>query len=157
MQAGYRYALSLTHNRQDAEDLVQEAWMKLTRRYGSVRNRSMLYTTIRNAFYDRCRRARIVPFLPMEDAPELAAAATDPAAALHEADMEALLAGLRPPEREALYLNVVEGYTAQEIGHMTKTPRNTVLSLIHRARGKLRAALEANENFEPRMDTNERE
>jgi RNA polymerase sigma-70 factor (ECF subfamily) len=56
--------------------------------------------------------------------------------------MEALLAGLRTPEREALYLNVVEGYTAKEIGRLTDTSRNTVLSLIHRAKEKLRAALE---------------
>ncbi len=34
VQAGYRYAFSLSHNRHDAEDLVQQAWLKLTRRYG---------------------------------------------------------------------------------------------------------------------------
>lgn len=157
VQAGYRYALSLTHNHQDAEDLVQEAWMKLTRRYGRVANRSMLYTTIRNAFYDQCRRGRIVAFDPLDAALEPVAPASDPAAGQHHADMETLLATLRPAEREALYLNVVEGYTAQEIARMTKTPRNTVLSLIHRARAKLRAALQADDNFESRMNAHEHE
>lgn len=142
VQAGFRYALSLTHNREDAEDLVQTAWFKLTQRYGCVKNRSMLFTTIRNAFYDQRRRAKIVAFEPLDDSPEPMAAAVDPAAGLRETEMDALLATLRPAEREALYLNVVEGYTAKEIGWLTKAPRNTVLSLIHRAREKLREALE---------------
>ena len=146
MQAGYRYALSLTHNREEAEDLVQLAWVRLTQRYGQVKNRSMLFTTVRNAFYDQRRRAKIVAFEPLDGAPEPAAAASDPAAGLHADDMDALLATLRPAEREALYLNVVEGYTAKEIGRMTKTPRNTVLSLIHRAREKLRGTLEREAN-----------
>ena len=138
VQSGFRYALSLTHNRQDAEDLVQTAWVRLTQRYGCVKNRSMLFTTVRNAFYDQRRRAKIVAFEPLDGAPEPAAMASDPAARLHEAEMDDLLATLRPVEREALYLNVVEGYTATEIGRMTKAPRNTVLSLISRARTKLR-------------------
>lgn len=147
VQAGYRYALSLTHNREDAEDLVQQAWVRLTQRYGCVKNRSMLFTTVRNAFYDQRRRAKIVAFEPLEGAPEPAARVCDPAAGLYNADMETVLATLRPQEREALYLNVVEGYTAKEIGRMTKTPRNTVLSLIHRAREKLRALLERGETI----------
>lgn len=145
MQAGFRYALSLTHNRADAEDLVQTAWVKLTQRYGCVKNRSTLFTTVRNAFYDQQRRAKIVAFEPLEDAPEPAATASDPAAGLRETEMEVLLETLRPAEREALYLNVVEGYTAKEIGKMTKAPRNTVLSLISRARVKLRSVLERGE------------
>jgi RNA polymerase sigma-70 factor, ECF subfamily len=146
VQAGYRYAFSLTHNREDAEDLVQQAWVRLTQRYGRVKNCSMLFTTVRNAFYDQCRRAKIVAFVPLEDAPEPAATASDPAEGLRNADMDKLLATLRPVEREALYLNVVEGYTAKEIGRMTKAPRNTVLSLISRARDKMRGALEQQEN-----------
>ena len=52
--------------------------------------------------------------------------------------MDILLAHLRPDEREALYLNIVEGYTAKEIGRMTRESRGTILSRIHRAREKLR-------------------
>ncbi len=146
VQAGYRYAFSLAHNRHDAEDLVQEAWLKLTRRYGHVKNRSMLFTTIRHAFYDECRRGKIVAFQALESAPEPVAPAMDGTAS---SDLDTLLALLRPAEREALYLNAVEGYTAKEIARMTKTPRNTVLSLIHRAREKLAAAVNANEGIEP--------
>ncbi len=151
VQAGYRYAFSLSHNRHDAEDLVQQAWLKLTRRYGRVKNRSMLFTTIRHTFYDQCRRGRIVAFDSLDSVPEPGAAAVDETV---RGDLETLLGVLRPIEREALYLNAVEGYTAKEIARMTKTPRNTVLSLIHRARGKLKAAVKAVERSEPRINAN---
>lgn len=155
VQAGYRYALSLSHSRHDAEDLVQEAWLRLTRRYGCVRNRSMLFTTIRNLFYDQRRHERIVAFEPLEAAPEPSAPAEDPAEGLRNEDMDALLATLRPQEREALYLSAVEGYTAREIARLTARPRNTVLSLIHRARWKMAAALNRTGGVEPQRDARE--
>lgn len=148
VQAGYRYAFSLTHRQHDAEDLVQQAWLKLTRRYGRVKNRSMLFTTIRHAFYDQCRRAGIIAFESLDTVPE--PAGTNGGDGAVSGDLEALLALLRPVEREALYLNAVEGYTAKEIARMTKTPRNTVLSLIHRARQKLRAAVKVDAENETR-------
>ena len=51
-----------------------------------------------------------------------------------------VLGGLRPEEREALYLSAVEGYTAEEIGAMSSTTKNTVLSWLHRARKKVAEA-----------------
>ncbi len=138
VQIGYRFALSLTHHHYDAEDLVQQAWLKLTHRYGTVTDRPLLFTTVRNLFYDQCRRGRIVTFEAIDDhdPPSI-----DPPSPDASADLDVLLATLRAEEREALYLNVVEGYSAREIGELTDTPRNTVLSLIHRARGRLVAAV----------------
>ena len=52
-----------------------------------------------------------------------------------------LLGTLRPEAREAIYLTCVEGFTAREVAEMTGRPRGTVLSLVHRARIELRAAL----------------
>jgi DNA-directed RNA polymerase specialized sigma24 family protein len=52
------------------------------------------------------------------------------------------LASIRPEEREAIYLNIVEGYTAQEIAEITETSRNSILSLIHRGKKKLATHLE---------------
>ncbi len=137
IQAGYRYALSLTHHHYDAEDLVQQAWVKCYHRYGKVRNRSMLYTTVRNLFYDQCRRNKIVCFEGLDDHPEPAGETALPACD----DLDILLAGLRAEEREALFLHVVEGYTAREIGEQTRSPRNTILSLIRRAKTKLANAV----------------
>lgn len=141
LQIGYRYALSLTHRSHDAEDYVQEAWMKLCQRYGRVESRAVLFTALRNLHIDRCRRAQIVPFELLEERSETSA---DPAAPAGEepgvnGDLDVLLAALRDAEREVLFLHYVEGYTAEEIGSLTDRPRGTVLSLMSRALAKLRA------------------
>ena len=137
VQAGYRYALSMARHHEDAEDLVQQAWMKLQRAYGKVEGLPVLFRTIRNLFYDMKRRSKIVQFEPLDSTPE---------PGRHESsgvsmDMEEVLSRLRAEEREALYLNVVEGFTASEIAERTGSPRGTILSHIHRARQKLAKAL----------------
>ncbi len=142
MQSGYRYALSLTHHSHDAEDLLQEAWLNLCRRYGSASSRAALYTTIRNLFIDRCRRNRVIAFDSMDSMPEpLPAPAELPPGTTGDVDM--LLSQLRPGEREAVYLHYIEGHTADEVGTLTRQPRGTVLSLIHRALKKLQTTVSA--------------
>ncbi|MFP6757939.1 MAG: RNA polymerase sigma factor [Alphaproteobacteria bacterium] len=144
LQAGYRYALSLRASATDAEDLVQEAWYRLYRHDGRVAGKGSLFTAIRNIYVDRYRREQLVVIEPLDAVAEPADQAADPIAArLAARDLEAPLASLGAAEREALFLNVVEGYTAREIGTFTGRPRGTVLSLIHRAKRKLRGAIEA--------------
>lgn len=137
LQAGFRYALSLSHHHHDAEDLVQQAWMKCANKYGDVKNRTMIYTTIRNLFYDRCRRGKIISFEPIPDGFDTVDSSSGENCVGESGDLEVLLAQLKSNEREALYLNAVEGRTAQEIADLTGSPRNTILSTIHRARKKL--------------------
>ncbi len=139
LQVGYRFALSLTHHHYDAEDLVQQAWMKCLHRYGTVKNASILFTTIRHLFYDQCRRGKIISFESIDGHPEQVAETAEDSHA--SADLDVLLANLKAAEREALFLNAVEGYTAREIADLTGTPRNTILSHLHRARRKLALAL----------------
>ncbi|MGI9334356.1 MAG: RNA polymerase sigma factor [Gammaproteobacteria bacterium] len=141
LDAGYRYALSLRAAPPDAEDLVQEAWFRLLRRYRSVRDKALLFRTIRNIYIDQYRRDRIALVQSMTDMPQAAPAPDTAELAIEVADLEAPLASLRPEEREALFLSAVEQYTASEIAKMTGRPRGTVLSLVHRARNKLRKAL----------------
>ena len=95
-----------------------------------------LIATIRNRFVDLYRRDRLVVMHPLDDYEEEAVDVDD--APVDAERLEAALATLRPPEREALYLTSVEDYTAQEIADLTGRPRGTVLSMIHRARRKLR-------------------
>ncbi len=148
LQSGYRYALSLTHHRADAEDLAQQAWLNLCQRYGGATSRAALYTTIRNLFIDRCRRARVVAFDSLDAAPpDLAAPAS--AAPGTSDDLERLLGTLRPGEREAIYLHHIDGHTAEEIGVLTRQPRGTVLSLLHRAFKKLRDAASTSRGLAP--------
>jgi RNA polymerase sigma factor (sigma-70 family) len=140
MQSGYRYAYSLTHSRHDAEDLVQEAWLNLCRRYAIVGSRAVLFTTIRHLFIDRCRRNQVLAFESIDDI----APTTNPAPALSPGttgDVETLLGQLRPGEREAVYLHYIAGHTAEEIGTLTRQPRGTVLSLLHRALKRLQLAV----------------
>jgi len=143
LQGGYRYALSLTHQRQDAEDLTHEAWVKLCERYGRASSRAALFTTIRNLFIDRCRRARIVAFDSLEESAPVVVAVTETLAPGTRDDLEQLLGSLRPGEREVIYLHHIEGHTAEEVGVLTHQPRGTVLSLLHRAFKKLRGAAAA--------------
>ncbi len=144
VQFGYRYALSLNHSAHDAEDLVQEAWLRLCRRHGEVQSRAILYTTIRHLFIDRCRRAKIVAFESI-DATEADYPDSEITAPGTLDDVELLLGILRPGEREVIYLHHVEGHTAKEIGLLTGQPRGTVLSLLHRAYRKLRTFADASE------------
>jgi len=152
LQSGYRYAMSLTHHREDAEDLVQQAWLNLTKRYKRVENKSILYTAIRNKFYDNCRRAKVVRFETLDNASESFnkhAVVVDFGAAN---DLQFLLSNLSAESREVLYLNAVEGFTAKEIGERIDKPRNTVLSLIHRAKHKLKKLAEEQNSLVPEMN-----
>jgi RNA polymerase sigma-70 factor (ECF subfamily) len=130
----------LTHHLEDAQDLVHEAWLNLLRRYGRVESNAVLFTAVRNLFVDQCRRKKIVQFesLDAPEAPDVQDVAENQPGV--QRDLEVLLGTLRPAEREALFLHYYEGRTAEEIGQMTSRPRGTVLSLLHRAIGKLREA-----------------
>lgn len=141
LQSGYRYALALTHRPADAEDLVQEAWLNLSRRYGGVESNALLFTAIRNLFVDQCRRNKVVQFesLDQPDAPETPSAVVEEEPGV-KGDLEKLLEILRPVERETLFLHYYQGHTAEEIAQLTGQPRGTVLSLLHRAIAKLREA-----------------
>ena len=140
LQKGYRYAVALTHHLEDAQDLVHEAWLNLSRRYGRVESNAVLFTAVRNLFVDQCRRKKVVQFESLDgpEAPEMPELVENQPGV--QGDLAALLAILRPVEREALFLHYYEGRTAEEIGQITGQPRGTVLSLLHRAIAKLREA-----------------
>ena len=136
VQAGYRFALSLTGNRHEAEDLVQQACLRVLSKKGRLESRSYLLTAIRNLFYDSVRRKKLVAFEPLETMEQpLPAKATSCASA--RMDLESSLNRLSPEEREAIYLNCVEGYTAAEMGEMLGKPRSTVLNILARAKSRL--------------------
>ncbi len=145
LNAGYRYAFSLTHDASEAEDLLQDAALAILAAGGSWEQR-YLFATIRNRFIDRYRRNRKILFLSLHgedgrdqnESYESNWALPDvlQSGALHQA-----LATLRAEERETLFLSVVEGYTAEEIAQLTARPRGTILSLLFRTKAKLRELL----------------
>jgi RNA polymerase sigma-70 factor (ECF subfamily) len=146
LQSGYRYALSLTHDRPAAEDLIQDAAASVVR-CGGKWQKPYLFTAIRNRFIDKYRRDRRLVLLPLDGGSE---GGIDPAdqgswelpdviehRALHRA-----LGMLRVAEREMVFLAFVEGYTTQQIAELTRRPRGTVLSSLHRTKLKLRRLLQ---------------
>jgi RNA polymerase sigma-70 factor, ECF subfamily len=140
LQACYRYALSLVHDRGEARGLVHEAWMRASQRYPDL-NQAILIRTIRNLFVDTTRRARLVVLEGDRLRRAFSDARTD--MLVEQGEMAAALATLNPEEREVLYLSIVEGYTAEEIGLLTEKPRNTVLSQLRRGKEKLRERVTA--------------
>jgi RNA polymerase sigma-70 factor (ECF subfamily) len=134
--------MSLTHDRAAADDLLQEAWARVLAA-GGPRHKGYLFTTLRNVFYDRARRDKVVQFVPMEERPESLAVGAGPETSAAQRQLLARALGLlEPEEREVLFLNVVEGHTAREIGKRIDKPRNTVLSILHRARQRVQSSIE---------------
>lgn len=109
--------------------------MRVTRA-GGPWSKPYLLAVIRNRFIDECRRNKRVRFQPLEGIDP----ADDPKFEGGE-EVERALSRLPREERELVYLAVVEGYTTTEIAELTSRPRGTVLSLIHRAKQKLRRML----------------
>lgn len=132
LQAGFRYAFSLTHNQHDAEDLVQDVWLKLYINGGEVKSKSLFFTSIRNLFIDRYRKKKLVVVEQFEEGEfsevDIRNFSFD--------EIEKCLEKLRPEEREVLFLSGVEEYTASKIAELTNQSRSTVLSLINRGRKK---------------------
>ncbi len=144
LQRGFRYALALTHEPDGAADLLQDACLSVLRARGSW-TVPYLFRAVRSRFVDQHRRGKLAVIEPVADLEALS-----PAGDLWDeeleirADAQLLDRGLellRTEEREAIFLAVVVGYTAQEIADATNRPRGTVLSLLRRGRIKLRAWL----------------
>ncbi|HEX9459050.1 MAG TPA: RNA polymerase sigma factor [Thermoanaerobaculia bacterium] len=146
LDRAYHYAISLTHDSEEAEDLLQDACLAMIST-GAGWDRAYLFATVRNRFIDRYRRNKKVLFVAFEhdetndeEAVDLNWDAPD---VLQNSRLANALGTLRPEEREALFLAIVEGYTAEEISGMTARSRGTILSLLHRAKRKLRALLQS--------------
>ncbi len=137
LQDGFRFALSLTHSKEEAEDLVQESWIKLYERSGKIESRALLFTVIRNRFIDIWRKKSSVNMVNFDAVPEQEGVNTNPDDKMLLDRVHSALDELKPKEREALYLQCMEEYTASEISELTGQPRGTVLSLISRGRKKL--------------------
>lgn len=137
VQSGYRYAMSLTHNLHDAEDLIQQACLQVFRKRGKLIEKSYLFVSIRNLFFDQCRSAGRKQKSSIYDDSLVDPAVSHVREVDGRVDVQQLLATLRSEEREVLYLNSIEGFTAQEISELTDQPRNSVLSLMSRAKKKL--------------------
>jgi RNA polymerase sigma-70 factor (ECF subfamily) len=145
----YATALRLTRNPADAEDLVQDTFVKALRfsdRFKAGTNlKAWLYTVLLNTWRNRRRDAARDTVDVDSSRVEAAAAATDGPAALETPEQILLRATVREdlqraldalPEvfREAVWLRDVEEFTYAEIAEMLGIPMGTVMSRISRGR-----------------------
>ena len=145
LEKGYRYAFSLAHDAIEAEDLLQDACLSILAS-GASWEPAYIFATIRNRFIDRYRRNRKILFLSLDheehtSESDLSDLNWDAPDVLQNGQLGRALGALKPEEREALFLSVVEGYTAEEIAELTARPRGTILSLLFRTKAKLRDLL----------------
>ena len=138
IQGGYKYAFSLTHNHEESQDLVQDAWLKVySHKNRSDFKKAYFYTAIRNQFLDQFRRNKRFQMDSLELDLEDSNSGESTLQKLEIGRVEESLKKLSAKEREVFFLKCYEEYTAQEISDVTGAPRGSVLSLVHRAREKL--------------------
>lgn len=148
MEAAFNLARWLTRNAHDAEDVVQEAYLRAYRFWDSFRGedcRAWLLAIVRNTCFTWLQQNR-KPTLPLDqDMPQLDNAASNPEKlVLANVDAELLRQAVEelPPEfREAIVLRELEGLSYKEISAVTGAPLGTVMSRLARARARLQRTL----------------
>ncbi|GGD00625.1 RNA polymerase sigma factor SigE [Tersicoccus solisilvae] len=146
----YRLAYRLSGNRQDAEDLVQETFIRVFRSLDTFQPGSLtgwMHRITTNLFLDSARRRSRVRFesLGEDGADRLPSAEPGPERSFEFAhldlDVQAALNQLAPSFRAAVVLSDLEGYSYDEVADALGLKLGTVRSRIHRGRAKLRDAL----------------
>lgn len=145
-----RVARSLTQQAADAEDLVQDTFLRAYRsidRFDGRHPRAWLLTILRNAHSNRGRRHR--PEVASEgEAERVAAPAADGPEAMvmagsFDAAVERAFLGLAGRFRSVIELVDLGGLSYQEAAVALDVPVGTVMSRLHRGRGRIRASLDA--------------
>ena len=142
----YGTAYRMTRNPQDAEDLVQETYLRAYRGFGGYTPgtdiRAWLYTILYRVRTDAFRRkARSPRTVELADDGGPAVPPPQDALASGGEDLERALASLPETFRTAVILRDVEELSYQEIAQVLQVPIGTVMSRIHRGRALLRQAL----------------
>lgn len=159
----YNYLLRMTQNQAEAEDLAQETFIRVHRGLPSFRGESSLSTWIyriaTNTAFDHFRRAstrkekKTVSLEETQDAgggipdgrtpsPELVADQAEMSECVHRFIRE-----LPPNYRAAIILSDLQGLKNREIAEVLDVSLETVKIRLHRARKKLRAALDSGCDF----------
>ena len=154
LDAAYSLARWLVRDEHAAEDVVQDAYLRALRYYGSFRGgdaRPWLLGIVRNCCYSwfaRQKRSREIE-CDIEDADAPSLDGQDRAETpetllmqkLERAQVTAAIAALPVPFREVLVLREIEELSYEDIAQALEIPKGTVMSRLSRARRMLCAAL----------------
>lgn len=142
----YRLALWRTGSREDAEDVVQDVFVRVAeqgRRLAPVRRpRTWLLTVAHRRAVDLFRQRRRQRTDPMDEAPYLEATGRDPDLALEAERVSRQIHRLPAKQREVILLRHFADCTFREIGGITGVPTFTAASRYRLAMIKLRRELE---------------
>jgi len=151
LDAAYRFARWLTRSPTEADDIVQEAFLRAFRSLDSLRGadaRAWLLAIVRNCHVTALRQQQRRGFVPLpedetaEFGSETIAAVPDPESASAAEDdrrtLARLIAALPEEHREVLLLREMEDMSYGEIAAATQVPIGTVMSRLSRARAALK-------------------
>jgi RNA polymerase sigma-70 factor, ECF subfamily len=154
----YSSALRMTRNPSDAEDLVQETFLRAYRGFAGFQEgtnlKAWLYRILTNTFINSYRKKQREPkTVPDENVEDwylydrLAAQSSEASAeatvleAIPDEDVKEALDALPEAFRMAVLLADVEGFSYKEIAEILDIPIGTVMSRLHRGRRALEKAL----------------
>lgn len=151
----YRLAFRLTGNAQDAEDMVQETYLRLWRRREEIAELSnpdaFCLTTLRNVCYDAFRRKE----LPEDDSPPEELTIADDTDLARETEMlddaeriRLLIDRLPEPQRAVMSMRDIGDLSFDEIGLATGLSQTNIRVLLSRARKKIREQFNQIMNYE---------
>ena len=139
------FAVSLTADREKAEDLVQETLLRalthMDRFQRGTNLQAWLSTILRNQFYTGYRKRRREKEDPDGMIAAKVAVAPEQGVRLDYRDVLDAVAKLPPRQRQAIMLIGAEGRTYQEAAAMCRTSLGTMKSRVNRARNRLAAVL----------------
>jgi RNA polymerase sigma-70 factor (ECF subfamily) len=149
----YSYAMVLSRNHAEAEDLVQETYVRAIQALGRLRAgsnmKSWLFTILRNIWLNQLRKRRNGPQVIEIEEDGVANSIAEPSKDSHDLyvskmeaeQVRAAIQELQVEFREIILLREYEDLSYQEIASVLDCPVGTVMSRLGRARAKLRASL----------------
>ncbi|MDQ2841238.1 MAG: sigma-70 family RNA polymerase sigma factor [Acidobacteriota bacterium] len=145
LNSAYNLARWLTRNEHDAEDIVQEAFLRALRSFDTFipghDPRAWLLAIVRNSCRTWLRQNRLHEMTPLEDDSQVVSKCSDPETLLLKSANSQMvrqaLEGLPFEYREILILRELEELSYKEIAHVVEIPLGTVMSRLSRARREL--------------------